>query len=137
VPPRPALTAQEESYANLLWPLHRDVEDSALRMLIAGIYFKAGDIDGAELHRRINDSLEVFRSDQERISAIHAPPSLQKAHQDYLNALVLYEQAATEMLGVDSREDHALVEAASMTLTASKTVREVGRILWPGEYTPN
>jgi hypothetical protein len=136
-PARPALTAAEEAYAQAMWPLHREVENSALRMSVAGILFKSGDLDPTELHNRAGAALAVFEADRPRVEALQPPGSLRPQYSSYLGALQQYQQAASALLEVEGRDDGRLAQAAGLNQAASDVLREVGKKLWPGEYTPN
>jgi hypothetical protein len=59
-------------------------------------------------------------------------------HARYLEALSLYEQAATEMLQVvDDGDDRHLVSAQAYSERAAQDVVKAGDVLWPGEHKPN
>jgi hypothetical protein len=59
-------------------------------------------------------------------------------HARYLEALSLYEQAATEMLQVaEDGDDRHLVSAQAFSQRAAEEVVKTGDILWPGEHKPN
>jgi hypothetical protein len=59
-------------------------------------------------------------------------------HDQYLEALALYETASTEMIKVaeDGKVEH-LIEAQTMSQRAAEDLLKVGDVLWPGEYKPN
>ena len=137
-PPRPPLTAAEEAYAHALWPVHTDVKLSALRMMFAGINYKRGKIDRADLKARVDAENETFRRAAARIRTLAPPASLQEVHAYYVDALRLYQQAAAEMLKIvdDGRGEH-LVAASPMVKEAGRNLEAVGIALWPGEYVPN
>jgi hypothetical protein len=137
-PQRPAFTAAEESYIAALWDVHDKVKNSAVRMTFAGLYFKTGEIDVAELQKRITPQTEVFRAVAANVSALQAPPSFAKLHGDYLEAISLYEQASVEMAKVSAGDaDAHLLAAQTKTEKAAVTLLKVGDELWPGEYRPN
>ena len=136
--PRPALTAAEESYAMALWPMHNEVKTSALKMTFGGLAYKLKEIDRATLKARVDAANETYRRAEVRIRKLEPPPSLQKLHAEYLDAVGLYEQSAAEMARVvkDGRDDH-LVAAFPMSKEAGEKILRVGNTLWPGEYVPN
>lgn len=136
-PVRRALTAEEEAFAQAMWPVHREVENSALRLSVAGILFKSGDIDSTELHNRAGASLAVFEADRPRVEALQPPASLRQQQAAYLGALQQYQQAASALLQVEGSDDGRLAQAAGQDKAASDVLRDVGKTLWPGEYTPN
>ena len=136
--PRPALTADEEAYAQALWPLHNQVKATALRMTFGGINYKTGRLDRAGLKGAVDAALASFRQSERQIEALQPPPSLRQVHDDYLGAVRLYVASATEMLKVaDDGDDDHLLAAFPLSQEAGKTLLRVGGVLWPGEYVPN
>ena len=136
--PRRALTAAEEAYARALWSVHSDVKGSSFRMTMGGLSYKIRDIDRAELRSRIQAALEVYRRAETQVEGLEPPPSLRAVHQDYLDALRLYQRSAAEMLKTpeDGRDEH-LVAALPLSKEASRRLLVVGNVIWPGEYVPN
>ena len=136
--PRPALSAAEESYAQALWPIHNEVKSGALKMTMSGIQYKTQRLDVAGLHAQVLASLEAYRRAEAQIRELQPPASLVPAHEDYLRAVTLYQQSATEMarLADDLQEQH-LLDAFPLSQEAGRTLRAVGAQLWPGEYVPN
>jgi hypothetical protein len=69
---------------------------------------------------------------------LQPPASLTPTHEDYLHAILLYQQSATEMarLADDHQEQH-LLEAFPMSQEAGRKLRAIGALLWPGEYVPS
>jgi hypothetical protein len=137
-PPRPPLTAGEEAYALALWPIHSEVKASALKMTFGGISYKLGEIDRAGLKAKIDVSSETYRRAAARLAQLTPPPSLAQVHQQYLDAVRLYQQSAAEMSRVarDGRDAH-LLAAHPLSLEASEKLLKVGGVLWPSEYKPN
>jgi hypothetical protein len=137
-PPRPPLTAAEEAYALALWPIHSEVKASALKMTFGGISYKLGELDRAGFKARVDASNETYRRAALRLAQITPPASLAQVHQQYLDAVRLYERSATEMARVarDGRVEH-LVAAHPLSLEASEMLLKVGGVLWPSEYKPN
>lgn len=136
--PRRALTASEEAYARALWSIHSDVKGTSFRMTMGGINYTIRDIDRAELRRRIQGALEIYRGAEVRVEALDPPVSLRSAHREYLDALRLYQRSAAEMLETseDGRDEH-LVAALPLSQEASRKLLTVGNAIWPGEYVPN
>ena len=64
---------------------------------------------------------------------LEPPPSLRAVHQDYLDALRLYQRSAAEMLKTpeDGRDEH-LVAALPLSKEASRKLLVVGNVIWPG-----
>ena len=135
---RPALSAEEESYAVALWPVHEQIKTSAVQMTFAGLSYKLGDIDRMAVKDRVLPLTKVFRDARSQASQLKVPASLQKQHELYLGALKLYEDASVEMVKIarDGRDEH-LMNAQRMSYAASEDSLRVGDALWPGEYKPN
>jgi hypothetical protein len=136
--PRPALTAEEEAYAQALWPIHNEVKAGALKMTMSGIQYKTNNADAASLRSHVMASMETYRQAERRILELKPPRSLEGVHDDYLAAVRLYLQSGAEMikLSEDNRDDH-LVAAFPLSQEGGKRIRAVGAVLWPSEYVPN
>ena len=89
-------------------------------------------------HLQVDAANETYRRAEIRIRRLQPPPSLQKLHAEYLDAVGLYKQSAAEMVRVfkDGRDEH-LVAAFPMSKEAGEKILRVGNTLWPGEYVPN
>jgi hypothetical protein len=138
-PKLPPLTAEEEAFAESLWPLHQEVvEASAGRLASAGMTFAVDDHDAKRLVEKLTPLHQIFHDTQQKVAAIPAPSSLQPVRDRYVALLVLYEQSATEMIEVarDGDEGH-LINAQSKSQHAAEELVKVGDILWPGEHKPN
>ena len=137
-PPRPPLSAAEESYIRAMWPIHGDVERSLMRASLGQILFKTQELSRAELQSRMEQALVVYRSAETRLRALEPPPSLRPEHERYLTAVRLFQEAAVEAnkMFADGREDH-LVAAYPKSQEGSDKIREVGGKFWPNEFPPN
>jgi hypothetical protein len=137
-PQRPAFTRAEEAYIQALWPVHGEVERSAVRMSLGKIFYKIGDMGKAELKARVDDALATYRRAEARIGALQPPPSLQRAHDDYLAAVELFEKSALEVLKMfdDGNDDH-LLAAYPLSQEGSNKIREIGAKFWQDEFPPN
>jgi hypothetical protein len=138
VSPRPPLTRAEEAYIQALWPIHGDVERSAVRMSLGQIFYKTGDLRPAELKTRVDRALVAYRRAETRLRALEPPPSLRHEHDNYLAAVQLFAKSATEALKMfdDGSEEH-LRAAYPLGLEGSNKIREVGAKFWPNEFPPN
>jgi hypothetical protein len=135
----PPLSAEEEAYAEALWPLHQEVVEAAAgRLTAAGLIYAVDDHDAKRLAASVAPLRETFHGTREKIAAIAAPESLQELRERYLQVLSLYEQSATEMLEVarDGDDGH-LVDAQQKSGRAAESLVKVGDVLWPGEHKPN
>lgn len=137
-PPRPALTADEEAYIRVLWPIHGDVERSTMRMSLGEIYYSIHDMGQAELKKRVDEALATYRLADKRLRELRPPPSLQRSHDDYLAAVHLFQASAVEVgkMFQDGREDH-LRAAHPLSLEGSNKIRKIGYEFWPDEFPPN
>ena len=137
-PPRPPLSRAEEAYSQALWPIHGTVERSAVRMSLGQIFYEIQDMDRAELKTRADDALATYRQAEMRLHALRPPPSLQRAHDDYLAAVQLFQKSALEVLKMfdDGNDDH-LLAAYPLSLEGSNKIRAVGAQFWRDEFPPN
>jgi len=134
----PALSAAEEAYLRALWPIHGDVERSAVRVSLGTIFYETHDLDSAALKDRLEAALAAYRTADARISELKPPPSFARAHEEYLAAVRLYEQAAAEALKMFSDGDDAhLIRAYPLSHEGSNKIREIGGRFWRDEFPPN
>jgi hypothetical protein len=138
VKPHPAFTRAEEAYIQALWPIHGDIERSAVRTSLGAIFYTTNDLPKADLKVRIEAALTTYRHAEARISALQPPLSLARAHDDYLVAVRLFEQSASEALKMfdDDNDGHLLV-AHSFSQQGSNKIREIGGRFWQDEFPPN
>jgi hypothetical protein len=137
-PPKPAFTRAEETYIQALWPIHGDVERSAVRLSLGKIFYKIDDIGKSDLKARVDASLAAFRRAEERIQALQPPPSLAGAHEEYLTAVRLFQQSALETLKMfDDGDDGHLLAAYPVSQEGSDKIREVGAKFWRDEFPPH
>jgi hypothetical protein len=136
--PHPAFTRAEETYTQALWPIHGDIERSAVRTSLGAIFYTTNDLPKADLKARIEAALTTYRQAEARISALQPPSSLARAHDDYLVAVRLFEQSASEALKMfdDDNDEHLLV-AHSFSQQGSNKIREIGGRFWQDEFPPN
>jgi hypothetical protein len=135
----PPLSPEEEAYATSLWPMHSEVvEPSAVRLSFAGLVYATEDHDARKLAAVLQPLSGTFRSAMEKARGLDVPTSMQTVHEQYLEALTLYENASAEMLKVaqDGNEQH-LITAQAMSERASEDLLKAGDVLWPGEHKPN
>jgi hypothetical protein len=138
LPTRPALTREEQAFVQALWPIHGEVERSAIRLSLGQILYKTGDLDRVELKTRADQALATYRRAEISLHALQPPSSLQGAHTDYLAAVGLFEDSAIELLKMfdDGREEH-LIAAYPLGLEGTNKIREIGGRFWPEEFPPN
>jgi len=137
-PPRPALTAAEEQYIRELWPIHGDVQRSAMRMSLGQIFYLTKDLGRAELGTRVKEALATFQAAETRLRALEPPTSLRGDHEEYLSAVRLFQVSAAEVqkMFTDGQDDH-MKAAYPKGQEASDKIREVGGKFWPQEYPPH
>jgi hypothetical protein len=135
---RPALTADEERFAQGLWKVHSEVRTAAVRMTFAGLAYKTGDADRASIKTKVAPLTPLFRQAEGEVRALNAPSSLQDSREQYLQALRLYSSASQEMVKIaqDGKDEH-LLKAQEMSEKASGLLLQVSEKLWPGEHKPN
>jgi len=137
-PARPPLSRAEEAYSQALWPIHGAVERSAVRMSLGQIFYKTNDMGRAELKTRVGEALAIYRQAEKRLRELQPPPSFERAHNDYLAAVQLYEKSALEVLKMfdDGNDDH-LLAAYPLSLEGSNKIRAIGAQFWRDEFQPN
>jgi len=137
-PARPPLSRAEEAYSQALWPIHGAVERSAVRVSLGQIFYKTHDMDRAELKTRVDDALATYQQAERRLRELQPPPSLERAHDNYLAAVQLFQKSAFEVLKMfdDGNDDHLLV-AYPLSLEGSNKIRAVGAQFWRDEFPPN
>lgn len=134
----PAFSDAEEAYLRALWPIHGDVERSAVRVSLGTIFYKTGDLERTELKDRLEAALVAYQRAEARINELKPPPSFARAHEDYFAAIRLYEQAAVEALKMFSDGDDAhLILAHPLSHEGSNKIREIGGRFWRDEFPPN
>jgi hypothetical protein len=135
-PPRPAFTRAEETYIQALWPIHGEVERSAVRVSLGNIFYKMHELDKAELKVRVDAAVAAYQQAEARISALLPPPSLADAHHDYLAAVRLFEESTREVLKMfDDGDDGHLLAAQPLSQEGSNKIRKVGAQFWQHEFT--
>jgi hypothetical protein len=132
---RPAFTAAEEQYIRALWPIHGDVQRSAVRVTLGQIFYLTQDQSREELGKRVEEALASFGTAETRLLALQPPASLVADHDAYLAAVRLFRQSAVEVQKTvaDGREEHLQV-AYPKSQEASDKIREVGGKFWPHEF---
>ena len=138
-PEQKALSADEESYAEALWPIHSEVvEVSAVDMSFAGVAYVTRDQDARRLEQKAAELRDRFKTAADQARAMAVPGSMHQVHDQYLEALELYETASTEMTKVaaDGKVEH-LFDAQAMSQRAAEDLLKVEDVLWPGEYKPH
>jgi len=135
---RPALSADEERYLRALWPIHGDVERSTMRMSLGQIFYAGKDLPASELKARVQQALATYQGAQARMQTLQPPASLRAQHDDYLAAVRLFEESASEAMKMfdDGREDHLLAAHPKGQAGADK-IREIGGKFWPNEFAPH
>jgi hypothetical protein len=135
---RPALSAQEERFAQAAWNIHADVRTAAVRMTFAGLAFKMGDGDAANIRDKVAPLTDVFRGAGSALQALDTPASMRPVRDRYAEALQLFGAASQEMVRIaqDGDESH-LLKAQEMSERAADILLDVGEQLWPGEIKPN
>jgi hypothetical protein len=137
-PQKPAFTRAEEAYIQALWPIHSEIERSTVRLSLGKIFYKIKEIGKAELKTRADESLAVYQRAEMRARALQPPPSLERAHDDYLAAIGLLQASALESLEMfhDGNEDH-LLAAYPLSQQGSDKIRALGVKFWEDEFPPN
>jgi hypothetical protein len=137
-PPPPAFTRAEEAYLQALWPIHGAVERSTVRLSLGKIFYKINEMGPAELKGRVDTALVTYRRAEARLNVLQPPPSLERAHNDYLAAVWLLQQSAAEVRKMfDDGNDAHLLAAYPLSQEGSNKIRAVGAQFWRDEFPPN
>jgi hypothetical protein len=137
-PPKPAFTRAEEVYIQALWPIHGEVERSTVRVSLGKIFYKINELGKADLKTKVDAALATYRRAEERISALQPPSSFARAHDEYLAAVRLFQQAALEVLKMfDDGNDEHLLAAYPLSQEGSDKIREIGAKFWEDEFPPH
>jgi len=137
-PQPPALTADEERFATALWAVHREATRLAVAMSFAGIVYQTEDRDARALARKIEPLARFFHDAETRVRTMSPPPPLSSTHEQYVDAMALYANAATEMLKFTEDGDSQRLDSAHrLDVRASENMLRVGEVLWPGQYKPH
>jgi hypothetical protein len=136
--PPPALTRAEEAYIQALWPIHGEVERSTVRLSLGKIFYKINEMGPAALKGRVDTALATYRRAEAWLNALQPPPSLERAHNDYLAAVRLFQQSAVEVLKMfDDGNDAHLLAAYPLSQEGSDKIRAIGSQFWRDEFPPN
>ena len=136
--PKPAWTRAEEAYIQALWPIHGEVERNAVRLSLGRIFYKANEIGKPELKARLEPTLTAFRQAEERMQALQPPPSLARAHEEYLAAVRLFQQSVLETRKMfEDGDDGHLLAAYPASREGSDKIREIGVKFWEDEFPPH
>jgi hypothetical protein len=133
------LSPDEEAYAAAMWPIHSEaVETSAVAMSFAGVNYVTEHHDALRLEAMVTPLRERFRIAADKARALAVPRSMRGVHDQYLEALTLYQSATAEMIKVveDGAVEHLIV-AQQMSQRAAEDLLKVGDVLWPAEHRPN
>ncbi|MDO9711886.1 hypothetical protein [Paracraurococcus lichenis] len=134
-PPKPAFTRAEEAYIQALWPIHGDVQRSALRVSLGTIFYKTDEVGADELKARMDGALAAYRRAKGQIEALQAPPSLAREHGEYLAAVQLFERSTVEALQMFEDGDEAhLIAAHPLSREGGNKIREIGVRFWRDEF---
>jgi hypothetical protein len=137
-PQPPALTADEERFATVLWAVHRKATRSAVAMSFAGVAYQTENQDARALARSIEPLAKFFHDAEIEVRTMSSPSSLSKTQGQYVEAMALYADAAAEMLKFTEDGDSQRLDVAhGLDVRASEDMLRVGEVLWPGQYKPH
>jgi hypothetical protein len=136
--PRPALARNEQTYIEALWPIHTEIERTAVRVALGASFYKMKDLSRGDLKTRLVDALGVYQTTSQRLRTMNPPQTLQARHDAYATAVRQFEQSTLEMLRMfDDGNDEHLVKGFPLSIEGSDVIREVGAQFWPDQYPPN
>jgi hypothetical protein len=132
--PRP-LALEEQRYADALWSIHAQVEQTIARVGLGAAFYQSQEIDRDELRQRLNYGLAGYRLAETRLLALDPPVTLRSSHAEYVAAVHLFQQSALEMLKMyeDDDEEH-LATALPLSLDGTSKLRGIEAQFWPETY---
>jgi hypothetical protein len=132
--PRP-LARDEQRYADSLWSIHTQIEQTIARVGLGAAFYRSQEIDRGELRTRLNQGLARYRIAETQIRALDPPPSLRTTHEGYLAAVRLFQLSTLEMLRMyEDGDDEHLSTALPFSLDGTNKLREIGVQFWPESY---
>ena len=137
-PTRPALTSAEERYIHQLWPIHGDVERSAMRMSPRADLLQDPGSGPSRARYQGRAGPRDLPCCGNQASRLDPPASLLSEHDEYLSAVRLFQESAVELMKMfkDGQDDHMLA-AYPKSQQGSDKIREVGGKFWPHEFPPH
>ncbi|HET6319811.1 MAG TPA: hypothetical protein VFG86_25405 [Chloroflexota bacterium] len=129
------LGREELRYADKLWSVHVQVEQTIVRVGLGAALFKSRDIDRDQLRVRLDQGMANYRTAETQLRALDPPPRLRPLHDDYLTAIRLCQQSAQEMLRMydDGDEEH-LALGLPLSLDATIKLRTISSQFWPETF---
>jgi len=137
VPPPRALALAEQRYADALWSIHTQVEQTIAWVGLGAAFYKSQEIDRFELRARLTQGLAGYRDAERQIEALDPPPALRPTHEGYLAAVRLFQLSTIEMLRMyeDGDEEH-LTTALPLSLDGTSKLRDISGQFWPDAHPP-
>jgi hypothetical protein len=137
VPPPRALALAQQRYADALWSIHTQVEQTIAWVGLGAAFYKSHEIDRAELRARLTQGLAGYRAAERQIEALDPPPALRPTHEGYLAAVRLFQLSTIEMLRMyeDGDEEH-LTTALPLSLDGTSKLRDISGQFWPDVHPP-
>src|ERR1043166_8430238 len=122
----------QQRYLQAVWPIYLDLQTSTNRMGLAAALFENGDIDAAELQRRLEVALASYAQAGDGLRGLDPPAELLAVHQGYLDALGLFDQSALEMLeACDDGDASHIAAAVPLMLEGTAQLQALGNRFWP------
>ena len=102
------------------------------------VFPQAAPSEPTNFKARVDAALATYRRAEERIRALQPPPSLERAHSDYLAAVELFQKSALEVEKMfDDGNDEHLLAPYPLSQEGSDKIREIGVRFWQDEFPPN
>jgi hypothetical protein len=138
LPPPSSLALAERRYADALWSIHTQVEQTIAWVGLGAAFYENQEIDRFELRARLTQGLAGYRDAERQIEALDPPPTLRPAHEGYLAVVRLFQQSTIEMLRMyeDGDEEH-LTTALPLSLDGISKLRDISGQFWPDAHPPS
>ena len=107
-----AAATDQQRYLAILTGVRGQVDESAMRIGLLSAQYAQGQISTSELEARLDVDLASLRRVDEQLSLASPPAELRSANAEYLSAVRLFEQAATELMQIADDRDSTHIAAA-------------------------
>jgi hypothetical protein len=107
-----AAAADQQRYLALLTGVRGQVDESAMHIGLLSAQYVQGEISTGQLKASLEDDLARLRGVDEQLSVASPPAQMRTSNDEYLSAVRLFEQAATELMQIADDGDAAHIAAA-------------------------
>ena len=115
-----AATLQQRQFAADFRPVRSELQQNVTMLGVAVSSYETGEIDRAELQRRLSAVLHGYQDTANELDALDVPPAFRPTAQQYLETLNTLTQSVTDLSRAYDDGDQARVaQALALTLEAA------------------